>query len=597
MKRISLLFFVFIFVTSLFSGDCLAGAYKNFHVAVYCTVSDVKEMADMQRLEMSYEALQKYFIIDKVYLETHRRGFLIDEATLLKVKGFFDSKGVSTSGGITTTGTVPIAGKFANYCFTDAATKEHLKKVVQFTARHFDEIILDDFFFTPCKCESCRRAKGDRSWTDFRLDLMRDISKNVIIKAAKEVNPNVNTIIKYPNWYAYYQFTGYDLMRESRLFDMIYTGTETRDPVYHQQHLQPYQSYAIMRYLENVKPGKNGGGWVDPLAKGTLDRYAGQLELTLLAKAREITLFHYGALLEWIRTSAAGSEPISDIAPVAGYVFRKMDSFLDKLGEPVGLPSYRPFNSSGESYLHSYLGMIGIPIELTPTFPAESQTILLTEAAKFDPDIVAKIKKHLVQGKKVVITSGLLHALQGKGIKDIISARYTDKKVLANAFTDFKFTQLCKIDAPVLLPKIDFPTNDAWMEIAAMTRGGDSYPLVLQAGYGKGLIYVLTIPDDFTDLYRLPRETLSQIKQMFLNDFDVAVQGPAQVALFLYDNNTFLVYSFLPHKAKVDIIINKKSAELVDLISGGTLKVDMIGEKTVHHTILAPNSYKVYKWK
>jgi len=40
------------------------------------------------------------------------------------------------------------------------------------------------------------------------------------------------------------------------MFDMIYAGTETRDPVYTTQHLQQYQGYAIMRYFENVKPGK-----------------------------------------------------------------------------------------------------------------------------------------------------------------------------------------------------------------------------------------------------------------------------------------------------------------------------------------------------
>ena len=41
-----------------------------------------------------------------------------------------------------------------------------------------------------------------------------------------------------------------------------------------------------MRYFENVKPGGNGGGWVDPFSRVTLDRYSEQIELTMLAKAR-----------------------------------------------------------------------------------------------------------------------------------------------------------------------------------------------------------------------------------------------------------------------------------------------------------------------
>ena len=58
--------------------------------------------------------------------------------------------------------------------------------------------------------------------------------------------------------------------------------------------------------------------------------------------------------------------------------------------------------------------MIGLPIELYPTFPTNANLILLTRAAKFDPELIVKIKGQLKAGKNVVITSGLLKALQGK---------------------------------------------------------------------------------------------------------------------------------------------------------------------------------------
>ena len=35
----------------------------------------------------------------------------------------------------------------------------------------------------------------------------------------------------------------------------------------------------------------------------------------------------------------------------------------------------------------------------------------------------------------MVITSGLLRALQGKGIEDIVEVRYTDHKVLAHEYS------------------------------------------------------------------------------------------------------------------------------------------------------------------
>jgi hypothetical protein len=39
------------------------------------------------------------------------------------------------------------------------------------------------------------------------------------------------------------------------------------------QHLQPYHGYSIMRYFENLAPGRNGGGWVDPYGSRGYGRY------------------------------------------------------------------------------------------------------------------------------------------------------------------------------------------------------------------------------------------------------------------------------------------------------------------------------------
>ncbi len=105
------------------------------------------------------------------------------------------------------------------------------------------------------------------------------------------------------------------------------------------------------------------------------------------------------------------------------------------LGNPVGIKSYRPFHATGEDFLQNYLGMIGIPVELSSEFPVDGNMILLTESAKFDSQIVQKIKDRLQSGKNVMITSGLLKALQDKGIADIAELTCTDRKVLV---TDFK---------------------------------------------------------------------------------------------------------------------------------------------------------------
>ena len=288
---------------------------------------------------------------------------------------------------------------------------------------------------------------------------MDDAAENLIIKPARAVNPKVKLIIKFPNWYEHFQGLGYDLDREPKLFDGIYTGTETRDPVITDQHLQQYESYEIIRYFENIAPGRNGGGWVDTYSIRYIDRYAEQLWDTMFAKARQMMLFEWSAMSRpihpgdrelWqdLHTSFDYNQMVSGmdeqsprriaeptIARVAGYALEQVDPFLGKLGNPIGIASYKPYQSTGEDFLHNYLGMIGIPIELYPEFPTNANLVLLTESAKFDPDIVAKIKGQLTAGKSVVITSGLLHALQHQGIEDIVEARYTDHKVLAHEYS------------------------------------------------------------------------------------------------------------------------------------------------------------------
>ncbi len=143
--------------------------------------------------------------------------------------------------------------------------------MTEFTARHFDEIILDDFFFSNCKCDGAIAAKGDKSWTRFRTEQLDDVSRDLIIGPAKAVNPKVRLIIKYPNWYESFQGLGYDLAVEPKLFDAIYTGTETRDANCGQR-LQSYQSYLQTAYFNNIKPGGNQGGWIDGGGTRTLRR-------------------------------------------------------------------------------------------------------------------------------------------------------------------------------------------------------------------------------------------------------------------------------------------------------------------------------------
>ena len=570
--------------------------YKNFKVAIWLEVDDMKKMADKDWLEKTFDTLQKHIKIDKVYLETYRSMVITDRSLLQRGKDFFESKGIKVSGGF-----MAVRGmghRPSSFCFTNPEHRELLRKVVALSAEMFDEILLDDMYNTHCRCESCTKAKGNRSWTEFRLELMKEVSENIVLKTARSVNPKVNMIIKYPNWYDDYQSLGYNLKDQPRMFDMIYAGTETRDAEYTIQHLQEYQSYALVRYFENVKPGKNGGGWVDPGSRRTLDRYAEQFELTLFAKPREVTLWPYGPMVDFIKQPDGSSKPISVLAPVVGYTFEQADSFLGKLGQPYGITSYKPYHSSGENYLHNYIGMLGIPMDIVPEFPTKSNTLFLTESAKYDEKIVEKIQDHVFKGKTVIITSGLLNALQGKGIENLFELKCTDKKVVANTFTthggmDGRFAGVYHSDTDILLPQIQYACEDMIEIITALAKG-NGYPLLMEAwGYEKGHLYVLTIPDNFGDLYHLPQEILTKLRQVMMADFPVYLDSRSRVCLFTYDNDTFIVEPFLPHPVKCNIVVKKKAAKLNDLMSGEEISGVADGNETVFKILLQPGSRNI----
>jgi hypothetical protein len=602
-----------------------AGNYTNFSVAVYIPINIVESFDNPQKLQADWDCIHRQLKVDKVYIEVQRDRHLITDDQAERAKKFFLDHGVQVAGGMALSDG-SIGGQFQSFCYTDPNDRAFIKSAAEFAAKHFDEVIQDDFFFVSTKNDSDIAVKGDKSWTQFRLELLDDAAENLIVKPAKAVNPKVKMVIKFPNWYEHFQGSGFDLEREPKIFDGIHTGTETRDPVMTDQHLQQYESYEIIRYFENIAPGRNGGGWVDTFSLRYLDRYAEQIWDTMFAKAREFTVFEWSTMTrpfetgdraawEKLPTSFNFSEMTNGVsaptwARAAGYSLEQADKFLGQLGNPIGIASYKPFHSTGEDFLHNYLGMIGIPIDLRPKFPTNAKLVLLTECAKFDPDIVAKIKGQLRAGKSVVITSGLLRALQGKGIEDIAEVRWTDRKFLAHqyagGFGAGNFSTLDGVtNADVLFPEIDFLTNDSWSLVRAEANS-NGFPLLLMNRYSKGVLYVWTMPDNFTDLYALPPEVTGAIKNYVLRGFPVRLDGPAQVALFTYDNGTFIVQNFSPTTADVKISTLGNSTKLKNLVTGETLEGKLppphgwnwrnenIEDRVSFSMQLPPHSYAVF---
>src|SRR5206468_10858153 len=178
-------------------------AHRHFKTAIYIAVGDVKRLADRATFDREFARASSQLRFDKVWIEAYRDRVFATDAELDRVKRWFGEKGVETQGGITLAagGT---GGQFGTFDYEKAEDRVEAERAVRIAARHFDQVILDDFFFYTSKSDADIAAKGNRSWTQYRLEKMRQVSRDIVMGPAHAVNPRIKMIVKYPNWYEHF---------------------------------------------------------------------------------------------------------------------------------------------------------------------------------------------------------------------------------------------------------------------------------------------------------------------------------------------------------------------------------------------------------
>ncbi len=527
------------------------GNYRNFRLATYF-VAQAAARITQDELEAQLAFIEKHLRLDRVYLEPWR-GELASHEQIEMCRRVFRAHGIEVEGGLTTViptpeGAAPKQRLFETFCYNDPAMRAKLREVSAFIGAHFDAFIIDDFFFTGCCCADCVRQRdafnkshgiADGSWQAYRLDLMKRVSVEDIIAPAKAANPNCKITIKYPNWAESYQETGYNPAGQRKLFDMLYTGTETRDPVTTDQHLPRYLSFSLMTYFENMWPGHNGGGWFDTFDSHITEHYLEQAYLTAFSKPRELMLFCFQSLVDNMYT------------PALGFQLDKLDALLDRAGNPVGIACYLPDDSQGEDNVQDFLGMVGLPVVCTPYFPENADQILLTRASACDPDMVDKLEAWLMRtGGDAMVTTGFLEAAMDKGVQRLTSVRLRGRRVTCDRYRvegdSPEGRTACLFprgEKPVTLPVAEFRNNATWAVVKA-SRGEESYGILLRDPYGDGRLWTLAVPDAYPDFYHMPAGALSRVRQaMPVNG--MWLEGPARVSLFVYDNDTCVIYPYV----------------------------------------------------
>ncbi|MCL1792431.1 MAG: hypothetical protein FWG34_01035 [Oscillospiraceae bacterium] len=363
-----------------------------------------KELRSQEGLQAAVEWC-KASALRKVYIESFRGNLFIEQELLESVRDRFLEEGFIVHGCVTTTKMHKLSNGWSEIaCYSHAPNHELMESIFRRTAAVFDVVMIDDFLFTDCTCEECEKARGGRSFDDYHSDVMVDMCLDRIIRPAREVNPSCKIIIKYPQWYEDFQKRGYDVIRQTRNFDLIWGGTETRDPDNERWGRFPQtHAFYMMAWDMKLDPEKCGGGWFDPYGT-TPATYLEQARQTILGGAKESMLFCYGSLYkgdEGIKNTAAIRKEMPGLHKLAYLVCGKEIN-------GVSVPKMPGHDTDKEKYLSSFYGMLGIPVVPDICLDQNAKSAILGYQAIGFPDASIYAKNAIKEKKAICFSEGFL---------------------------------------------------------------------------------------------------------------------------------------------------------------------------------------------
>jgi len=554
------------------------GPKECLKLSAYLTAGDVLEhFSAPAKRRASIRRLQSIGI-RKAYVEFYRSGTSVDEGKLREVRDELRKAGLEAWGGVCTTHgegfTEPSTHGQWWMCFSSAKSRSSLERLMRMAARVFDDIIVDDFLCTACRCARCRAAKGQRDWPTYYQDLMVEVARSCIIQPAKEENRSVRLIIKYPQWYDRFHVFGYDVVRQSAAFDAVWVGTEIRDP--RVEYVHQYEAFANYSYLTSVAGDKVEGAWFD-YYNCYPEVYREQAYQSVLVGAPELILFSFSPL-KYDRRDPDTSALIDK----RGILERICATIRGK--QHVGIEGYKPPGSDPgrESFIFDYLGGLGLPVMVTSRRPSTGSILLPVQSLK-DPG-VADFLREMKAGRTVLATTGLLEGLAESSVpKDLFGLR-SDPVGRKDIYT-YRFQVEGKehlAEERVLLRSYLRPSG---AKVLAEAVAGRRYP-ILTVNRVDSVTYVAACLDTFrylpyhglskvtvaepVSLMYLPQAHLDVLRGLALSPLGLSFSAPAKVGLYLYSDQGQATLSHLAVEnfSDQDAGVTVKGIEKLELIGG-----------------------------
>jgi len=378
---------------------------NDLRLASYVTSREVEQLATDPAVRTKALQTIRRMGITKLYLEVYRGGHVVSPEHLIFTRNWLKDMNIEIVGGIATVPGgdfgVRQKGPLGWFNWQNEKTQRDLEKVIRMAAGIFDSLIVDDFLCTGDISDESKAAKGDCSWGQYRRELLTELAKSVFIGPAKQVNPDITMIVKFPQWYDRFHLFGYDTKTLPELFDKVWVGTETRGRNTQRfGFVQPYEGFVNYRWLADIAGNKIGGAWFD---HGDCDEhdFIDQAYTSVLAGASELVFFNFSNVMAGHPDHEKIIAQFDRLANLAAFVRE----------HPVtGVPAYKPPNSdpAGDMYIMDFLGMLGIPLVPVHKFPEDAPVIFLPAQAAADSDLLNHINKARSKGAHIILTTNLL---------------------------------------------------------------------------------------------------------------------------------------------------------------------------------------------
>lgn len=576
MNKSNVIFFLALFL--IFSGcntqspktpdffDYASSRKSDLQLATYITAHTVQEQFSTEA--GCREAISVLWCngITKVYVEVYRPGMVVPTELIKNTVSLLEKNGFEVAGGIATLPGEGVGvaqeGPLTWFNWQNQKTQTDLKKIVEETTPLFNTFILDDFFCTADTSLESKQAKGDKSWSEYRRGMLTEIAQSVFINPAKEKNPDITMIIKYPQWYDRFHQFGYDVATEPPLFDRVYVGTETRGQ-YTQRYgfVQPYEGFVNYRWIASIAGEKIGAAWFDHGDCNAVD-FIEQAYQSVLAGAKELVIFNFGDFLNGHPGHHLLRQDFEKLANLAAAVAKN---------PVVGAAGYKPANSDagGDLYLMDYIGMLGVSLVPVSVYPENADVIFLPTQAATDSAVVEKVEKSLNEGKKVVMTAGFLaRAKNGEKLAQLAGIKYP---LITEQISTRIIQNEGKTDSLKFALQTDYQIEPENAEIVLQTAGKTSVPFLVR---NKNIAVVNTHTFSQADfdavgevllcprqigLTELPKSWLTQIRSCFSPGSGLVVEASAKVAVQQLSNGGFVVHNYNQEKTLVEISIPERT--------------------------------------